>query len=153
MMDSDKNRPEKKHIIFLTNDDGFYSKGIDVLRQHLEDLADVFIVAPDRERSATSLSLTLHSPLRVKRIESNVYAVDGTFAFTVATLHALFFIDSKLRQEFIHNLESKQLRAASPFLTELCASLKSLSTEERWILGAAFLMVLKKRFFPARTRR
>jgi len=78
MMDSYKNRPEKKHIIFLTNDDGFYSKGIEVLRQHLEDLADVFIVAPDREKSATSLSLTLHRPLRVKRIETNVYAVDGT---------------------------------------------------------------------------
>ncbi len=78
MKDFDKNSPEKKHVILLTNDDGFYSKGIEVLRQHLEDLADVFIVAPDREKSATSLSLTLHRPLRVKRIEGNVYAVDGT---------------------------------------------------------------------------
>lgn len=65
-------------MILLTNDDGFYSEGVQILRQHLEDLAEVFIVAPDREKSATSLSLTLHRPLRVKRIQQNTYAVDGT---------------------------------------------------------------------------
>lgn len=78
MKHSKKNKPRQNHLILLTNDDGFYSKGIQTLRQHLEDFAEVFIVAPDREKSATSLSLTLHRPLRVKRIERNTYAVDGT---------------------------------------------------------------------------
>lgn len=67
-----------KALILLTNDDGFYSEGIEALRRRLEDLGEIFIVAPDRERSATSLSLTLHRPLRVKRIRENVFAVDGT---------------------------------------------------------------------------
>lgn len=66
------------HLILLTNDDGFFSKGINVLAQHLEDISSVFIVAPDREKSATSLALTLHRPLRVQRIKEDVFAVDGT---------------------------------------------------------------------------
>lgn len=67
-----------KPLIFLTNDDGFYAEGIETLSRHLRDLGKIYIVAPDRERSATSLSLSLHRPLRVKTIKSNVYAVDGT---------------------------------------------------------------------------
>ncbi len=67
-----------KPLIFLTNDDGFYSEGIEALSRHLQDLGETYIVAPDREKSATSLALTLHRPLRVKAIQSNVFAVDGT---------------------------------------------------------------------------
>lgn len=65
-------------LIFLTNDDGFFAEGIKVLSRNLKDLGRIYIVAPDRERSATSLSLTLRRPLRVKKIKTNVYAVDGT---------------------------------------------------------------------------
>ena len=71
------NHPEK-HIILLTNDDGFFSKGITALAQYLSSIARVFIVAPDREKSATSLALTLNRPLRVQQIKEDVYAVDGT---------------------------------------------------------------------------
>ena len=67
-----------KPRILLTNDDGFFSEGINTLSRHLKDLGQIYIVAPDREKSATSLSLTLHRPLRVKTIDTNVYAVDGT---------------------------------------------------------------------------
>ncbi|MEO0279091.1 MAG: 5'/3'-nucleotidase SurE, partial [candidate division WOR-3 bacterium] len=44
----------------------------------LSDVADVWVVAPDREKSASSHSLTLHRPLKVKKIEEKVFAVDGT---------------------------------------------------------------------------
>ncbi len=44
----------------------------------LQPLGDIYIVAPDRERSATSLALTLHHPLRVNTIQEKVFAVDGT---------------------------------------------------------------------------
>ncbi len=73
-------RKKKKKIplILLTNDDGFFAEGINILQGQLEDLGEVFIVAPDRERSATSLSLTLHRPLRVQKIKRAVFAVDGT---------------------------------------------------------------------------
>jgi 5'-nucleotidase len=67
-----------KPLILLTNDDGFFSQGIEALHNQLRDLGEIYIVAPDRERSATSLSLTLHRPLRVKKIRRNVYAVEGT---------------------------------------------------------------------------
>jgi len=65
-------------LILLTNDDGFFSEGIESLFRYLKDLGQIYIVAPDREKSATSLALTLHRPLRVKNIKANVYAVDGT---------------------------------------------------------------------------
>lgn len=67
-----------KPLIFLTNDDGFFAEGIEALSRNLKDLGRVYVVAPDRERSTTSLSLTLRRPLRVKKIKTNTYAVDGT---------------------------------------------------------------------------
>lgn len=67
-----------KPLIFLTNDDGFFAEGIKALSRNLKDLGRIYVVAPDRERSTTSLSLTLRRPLRVKKIKTNTYAVDGT---------------------------------------------------------------------------
>jgi len=67
-----------KPLILLTNDDGYFSEGLRALALHLKKLADLYIVAPDREKSATSLSLTLRLPLRVQRVRRNIFAVDGT---------------------------------------------------------------------------
>ncbi len=72
------NREKKDPILLLTNDDGFYSEGIEALFNRLGDLGQIFIVAPDQEQSATSLSLTLHHPLRIKTIKPNVFAISGT---------------------------------------------------------------------------
>ncbi|MBN2345457.1 MAG: 5'/3'-nucleotidase SurE [Candidatus Aminicenantes bacterium] len=66
--------------ILLTNDDGFYSKGILALKGELEKAYRVWVVAPDSEKSAISMALTLNRPLRVNRIEENVFAVNGTTA-------------------------------------------------------------------------
>jgi 5'-nucleotidase len=68
----------KKSLILLTNDDGLYAEGISVLSDELKHLGQVFIVAPDQEKSASSLALTLHHPLRVKSVKKNKYAVSGT---------------------------------------------------------------------------
>ncbi|MFO1519260.1 MAG: 5'/3'-nucleotidase SurE [bacterium] len=65
-------------LILVSNDDGIYSKGIKILAQALKKVADVVVVAPDREKSAASHSLTLHRPLRVTKMSPKVYAVDGT---------------------------------------------------------------------------
>lgn len=67
-----------KPLIFLTNDDGFFAEGLEALSRNLKDLGRIYVVAPDRERSTASLSLTLRRPLRVKKIKTNTYAVDGT---------------------------------------------------------------------------
>ena len=55
--------------ILLSNDDGILSNGIRVLIEALSPNHDVYVVAPDRERSAAAHSLTLHSPLRVEEID------------------------------------------------------------------------------------
>lgn len=64
--------------ILVTNDDGYLAPGIRSLANALEELGDVVVVAPDREQSATSHSLTLHHPLRVRKTAENWYHVDGT---------------------------------------------------------------------------
>jgi len=64
--------------ILITNDDGIHSEGIIVLAKTVRELGDVFVIAPDREKSAIAHSVTLHRPLRVDRIKKNTYAVDGT---------------------------------------------------------------------------
>src|SRR6476620_3331102 len=62
----------------LTNDDGILAHGIECLIEAAEPLGDVFVVAPDREQSATSHSLTLHHPLRPVRRSEHRWQVDGT---------------------------------------------------------------------------
>ena len=67
-----------RKIILVTNDDGVHSPGIKALAVAMEAIGDVFVVAPDRERSAVSHALTLHRPLRVEKLEQNTYSVNGT---------------------------------------------------------------------------
>lgn len=64
--------------ILLSNDDGYQARGLRTLAEHLAAVASVVVVAPDRNRSGASNSLTLETPLRVERAEPNVYYVNGT---------------------------------------------------------------------------
>jgi 5'-nucleotidase len=64
--------------ILLTNDDGFYRDTIQVLFRTLAALGRTYVVAPDRERSACSLAVTLRRPLRVQTFKPRVWAVEGT---------------------------------------------------------------------------
>ncbi|HEX8276531.1 MAG TPA: 5'/3'-nucleotidase SurE [Longimicrobiaceae bacterium] len=65
-------------LILCTNDDGYLALGLDVLAGAARTLGTVEIVAPDREQSATSHSLTMHHPLRARRVREGVHHVDGT---------------------------------------------------------------------------
>ncbi|MGL5497582.1 MAG: 5'/3'-nucleotidase SurE, partial [Aeromonas sobria] len=65
--------------ILVSNDDGVHAEGIGALSEALRACGEVIVVAPDRNRSGASHSLTLEVPLRVTRInESGYYAVKGT---------------------------------------------------------------------------
>ena len=64
--------------ILCTNDDGYMATGLRVLASAATELGSVSTVAPDREQSATSHSLTLHNPLRARRTVDGVFVVDGT---------------------------------------------------------------------------
>ena len=68
----------ERPTILVTNDDGITSKGILLLAKALTEAGEVFVVAPDREKSAVAHSLTLHRPLRVEKVKRNFFAVDGT---------------------------------------------------------------------------
>jgi 5'-nucleotidase len=65
-------------LILCTNDDGYLALGLDVLATAAKTLGTVEIVAPDREQSATSHSLTMHHPLRAKQVREGLRHVDGT---------------------------------------------------------------------------
>lgn len=69
--------------VLVTNDDGILALGIQALVEVLQDFAQVTVVAPDREKSATGHCITVHSPLRVEEVElpgatGGAWAVDGT---------------------------------------------------------------------------
>lgn len=64
--------------ILLSNDDGVNAQGINTLAEVLSEIAEIIIVAPDRNRSGASNSLTLETPLRVTQVRPNVYSVQGT---------------------------------------------------------------------------
>jgi len=68
----------RRPTILLTNDDGFYHETIQVLFRKLRTLGTTYIVAPDRERSACSLAVTLRRPLRAQQVKPRVWAVEGT---------------------------------------------------------------------------
>lgn len=65
-------------LILVSNDDGVHSEGLRSLRESLESLGEVYVVAPDRERSAVGHSLTLDLPLRVTQLKDRTFAVSGT---------------------------------------------------------------------------
>lgn len=64
--------------ILLSNDDGYEAAGIKTLAAALKSVADVTVVAPDRDRSGASNSLTLESPIRAHSMSDGVIRVDGT---------------------------------------------------------------------------
>jgi 5'-nucleotidase len=64
--------------ILLSNDDGYEAPGIKTLAQVLQSVADITVVAPDRDRSGASNSLTLESPIRAVTVSDNLIRVDGT---------------------------------------------------------------------------
>ncbi len=64
--------------ILVSNDDGIHAPGIQCLARHLRDRAEVWVVAPDRDRSGASNSLTLVHPLRAQALDNGDVGVDGT---------------------------------------------------------------------------
>jgi len=86
-------------LILLTNDDGYFAPGLKALEREIRKLGEVVVVAPDREQSASSHSLTMQRPLRINKHEDNWYSVDGTPTDSVMiAVHALL---KKRKPDFI----------------------------------------------------
>jgi 5'-nucleotidase len=79
-----------KPLILLSNDDGYASLGIRAMHMALREAgAHVVLVAPEVEQSAASHALSLHNPLRLRRLDDDTFAIDGTPADCVyVALHA-----------------------------------------------------------------
>jgi len=78
-------------LILVSNDDGWQSPGIQRVAEALAELGDVWVVAPERERSAVSHAISLHKPLRVRRMADQSFWCSGTPAdcVLVAMHHVL----------------------------------------------------------------
>jgi len=70
--------PDGRIRILVTNDDGILSPGLAILSKALGKLGEVWVVAPDRERTAVAHAVTLHKPLRVQPQGKRMFAVNGT---------------------------------------------------------------------------
>ena len=68
----------ERPLILLSNDDGINARGLGALAERLADLGDLLVVAPDRERSATSHAFTMSRPIRVEQVRPGWYSIDGT---------------------------------------------------------------------------
>ncbi len=64
--------------ILISNDDGYFSPGLACLAEHLARIADIVVVAPERDRSGASNSLTLDRPLKLRRAANGFHYVNGT---------------------------------------------------------------------------
>lgn len=64
--------------ILLSNDDGYFAPGLNILAEHIAAIADITVVAPERNRSGASNSLTLDRPLSVKKAGNGFFYVNGT---------------------------------------------------------------------------
>jgi 5'-nucleotidase len=82
-------RPPTRPLVLLSNDDGHASAGIRAMRAALAAVADVIVLAPENEQSASSHALSLRDSLRLRRVEPGIFALDGTPADCVyVALHA-----------------------------------------------------------------
>ena len=64
--------------ILMSNDDGVFAKGLAILHETIASAHDITVVAPDRNCSGASNALSLHQPLRIQRMDSGFYSVNGT---------------------------------------------------------------------------
>ena len=86
--------------VLISNDDGIHANGIQTLAQKLSQICEVYVVAPDRERSATGHALTLHKPIRIEEVDlrfpvAKAYAVSGTPSDCVKLAVNAIFTDVK----------------------------------------------------------
>src|SRR5262249_35235480 len=68
----------RRPVILVANDDGIHAPGIATLAAALEPVGEVWVIAPDRERSAVGHALTLHRPLTADQLGPRRFAVNGT---------------------------------------------------------------------------
>lgn len=78
MLYSIKKYIEENMRILISNDDGVYASGLSILAHELAKIAEIIVIAPDRNRSGASNSLSVQIPVRVQQLNNGYYSVTGT---------------------------------------------------------------------------
>ena len=79
--------------ILLSNDDGYFAPGLSALHEAVQGLGDLTVVAPERNRSGASNSLTLDRPLHLKEAHNGFHYVNGTpVSYTHLTLPTILLV-------------------------------------------------------------
>ena len=87
--------------ILLTNDDGYNAPGIRMLKEQLDKVGEVYIVAPEEGMSAKSVSLTIGRALHIVEREKDVYSVDGFPADCVALAIEYFKVEKGIEFDLV----------------------------------------------------
>ncbi len=82
-------------LVLLSNDDGVAAPGLAALREEITKIAEVVVVAPEINQSAAGHSLTLQRPLRVRDVDTDIYAIDGTPTDAVTWAFHKLLVDRK----------------------------------------------------------
>jgi len=69
---------DTRPLVLISNDDGYAARGLIALYESVRDVADVWVVAPERERSAASHAISLHKPLRMRRTGEQTFWCSGS---------------------------------------------------------------------------
>jgi 5'-nucleotidase len=69
---------ESRPRILVSNDDGYAAEGLQSLAFAIDDLGEVWVVAPESQQSAASHAISIHRPLRIREVRARCFAVDGT---------------------------------------------------------------------------
>ncbi|PIE01691.1 MAG: 5'/3'-nucleotidase SurE [Acidobacteria bacterium] len=79
-----------KPLLLLSNDDGYFAEGLQALARTMRDIADILVVAPDQNCSGVSHKISLSTPLRLRKVDRNTYALNGSPADCIhVALHVL----------------------------------------------------------------
>ncbi len=68
----------QRPLVLLSNDDGYMAAGLLAMREALSAFADVVVCAPEFNQSATSHALSIHRSLRLRKVEDDLFSLDGT---------------------------------------------------------------------------
>ena len=139
----------RRHKILVVNDDGVYGEGLKPLAAALSALGDVTMVVPEKEQSSIAHAVTLHKPIRLRRLEKNFYIINGTPA-DCARFGALCILKEK-----VDLVVSGINRGANMGEDTLYSGTVGAAREARFLGFPAFSVSLAqpaKRNFPAAAR-
>ena len=132
--------------ILLTNDDGYFATGINLLKYKLSKYGRVVVVAPKKAMSAKSVSITIGESVEVKKLADDFYYMEGTpadcVAFGLSSLNVKFDIVIGSAATLLAAISTRMLRKINFFKLPVLAALPP-AIFNGLIIGAELALVYK----------